>query len=139
MVSPSALRANPAWSWPFEGEPSAVHFTKPRPAMKLSGAIAVLVWPDREGSLLRYNPLRLTGALSKLNSSNQSSPLRGEAIHSLMRKLAADPNAAGADFAAPGVGLQSRRQPPPYMPIGKSRTWKPNSTKSSHWPAELNK
>src|SRR5436305_15284752 len=120
MVSPSALRANPAWSWPFEGEPSAVHFTKPRPAMKLSGAIAVLIWPDREGSLLRYNPLRLTGALSKLNSSNQSSPLRGEAIHSLMRKLVADPNAAGAELAAPGMGLLSGGQNRPDLTTGKS-------------------
>ena len=63
-------------------------------------------------------PPRSTGLASGLNSSNQSEPEAGFAIHSLKTISSVLPSATAAAFALPGVGVASNFQRPPFMPIG---------------------
>src|SRR6185295_5780037 len=96
--------------------PLAWTCTQPFPPMKESGLNTLLVCPATVGSSVRYTPPRLTGRGSRLYSSNQSSPLSGAAIHSLIRRFCTEPSAAGTELVAPGVGAERSRHVPPLLP-----------------------
>ena len=84
-------------------------------------------------------PPRSTGLVSELNSSNQSAPETGFAIHSLKTILSGLPSATAAAFALPGVGVASNFQRPPLMPIGWSGTWNPYSIECARKPSGSNR
>ena len=67
-------------------------------------------------------PPMSTGLVSGLNSSNQSAPVAGFAIHSLKTTLTGLANATGSVFSLPGVDSINSCQRPSLMPIDRSAT-----------------
>src|SRR5436190_22901564 len=101
--------------------------------MKLSGARRVeLVEPNNDGSSVRTRPPRWTGAFPELNSSTQSGPLAGFAIHSFSRKLEIEPRASAVEFAAPGVGETASCHEPSMSAMDLSTSWNPYTTESTN-------
>src|SRR6185295_1251487 len=99
--------------------------------MKLSGPTTNFVCPAMDGSSVKQTPLNETGSGFKLNTSYQSSPVNGLAIHSFKRRSVALPNTAGAALAADGVGALSNVQTPLLRPIVWFSIWNPYSTEST--------
>ena len=62
-------------------------------------------------------PSKLTASLSLLNNSNQSGPVIGFAIHSLIASEVTSPRDAAPLFAVPGVGEESRPHSTSVLPI----------------------
>src|ERR1035438_3449752 len=139
MVSPSLFRLKLTWFGPPLNRASAWYSTQPLAATKVKEAICVLVMPAMDGSSVRNKPLRQTGRLSVLESSNQSPPETGSAIHSLTRRFMTLPKAAVVALGAPGVGLDNRFHDPPMRPMDKFPICAPKATESTNWPVALNR
>src|SRR5262245_40412922 len=82
MLSPLALSLKFTWSVPWSVSWSAMNFRKPPAAMKDNAGITVLV--GTVAVSVRFRPLNAMGESAGLKSSNQSLPLEGLAIHSLI-------------------------------------------------------
>src|ERR1035437_7784527 len=124
--SPDLLSLKLTWSGPAPGWLSAKNCTKllPPAPMNESGGMGESVFSVRVS--VKNKPPRETGWVPLLNSSNQSLPVAGSAIHSLTMRLEASPRPA-AVLGVSGLGTVrvQTREPLGTRPMETSGVWRP--------------